>query len=331
MHFNAVIDRYISEGKLPLALGQCLQKFALSYKEALEKNNEHQSDYEPILDQFLKLVIAELQNPSQFEPYHQRVTAPIDYAQFGLDIIRPLIIFEESKVYNREHLEEICRQLEKGENVILLANHQTEPDPQAIALLLEKSHPQLAEKMIFVAGDRVITDPLAVPFSKGCNLLCIFSKKHIEIPPDMKAAKLQHNKKTMQKMTSLLSEGGNIIYVAPSGGRDRPNAEGIVEVAPFDPQSIEMFRLLAQQAQRPSHFYPLALATYKLLPPPSSVEKEIGERRHAQCTPIHLSFGSEIDMDNFPGCDSGDKRELRKKRADYIWQLVVDEYARFEV
>jgi glycerol-3-phosphate O-acyltransferase len=30
-----------------------------------------------------------------------------------------------------------------------------------------------------VAGDRVTTDLLAMPFSMGRNLLCIFSKKHV--------------------------------------------------------------------------------------------------------------------------------------------------------
>jgi glycerol-3-phosphate O-acyltransferase len=43
-------------------------------------------------------------------------------------------------------------------------------------------------------------------------------------------------------------------YVAPSGGRDRPNQEGIVEVAPFDPQSIEMFNLMAKKSTRPTFF-----------------------------------------------------------------------------
>jgi glycerol-3-phosphate O-acyltransferase len=180
-----------------------------------------------------------------------------------------------------------------------------------------------------VAGDRVISDPLAIPFSKGCNLLCIYSKKHIETPPEKKTEKLLHNKKTMQNLSALLSEGGKAIYVAPSGGRDRANPQGIVEVAPFDPQSIEMFRLMAHQSKRPCHFYPLALATYNLLPPPNSVEKELGERRHAQCTPIHMSFGNEIDMQNFPGNETSDKHELRKNRAEHIWNLVLDEYQRF--
>ena len=85
-------------------------------------------------------------------------------------------------------------QLARGENVILLANHQTEPDPQLISLLLEKTHPGFAEEMIFVAGDRVIRDPLAVPFSRGRNLLFIHSKRHIDHPPEQKEQKLLHKK-----------------------------------------------------------------------------------------------------------------------------------------
>ena len=52
---------------------------------------------------------------------------------------------------------------------------------------------ELAEKVVFVAGHRVTTDPLAIPFSMGCNLLCIYSKKYIESPPELKAAKQQQN------------------------------------------------------------------------------------------------------------------------------------------
>ena len=47
---------------------------------------------------------------------------------------------------------DVQRQLEAGENVILLANHQTEADPGVFALLLEASHPTLATEVIYVAG-----------------------------------------------------------------------------------------------------------------------------------------------------------------------------------
>ena len=42
-------------------------------------------------------------------------------------------------------------------------------------------------------------------------------------------------------MERLLAEGGKCIYVAPSGGRDRPNAQGEIQPNAFDPQSIELF------------------------------------------------------------------------------------------
>ena len=47
---------------------------------------------------------------------------------------------------------EVQRQLEAGDNIILLANHQTEADPGVFALLLEASHPNLATEVIYVAG-----------------------------------------------------------------------------------------------------------------------------------------------------------------------------------
>lgn len=48
---------------------------------------------------------------------------------------------------------------------------QTEADPQVISLLMEREgYGDVAEKLINVAGHRVTTDPLAIPFSMGRNL-----------------------------------------------------------------------------------------------------------------------------------------------------------------
>ena len=77
-----------------------------------------------------------------------------------------MIISEQSKLEGREHIAQIEEYLAKGDNVILLSNHQTEADPQVISILLEsigKGH--LAEKIIFVAGHKVTSDPVAIPFS----------------------------------------------------------------------------------------------------------------------------------------------------------------------
>ena len=164
--------------------------------------------------------------------------------------------------------------------------------------------------------------PLAIPFSMGCDLICIYSKRYIDNPPDLKAKKQLHNKNTMEQMSRLLQEGGRIIYVAPSGGRDRGNANGTVEVAPFDPASIEMFYLMAKKAKTPTRFVPFALSTYDLLPPPETIQKELGEVRKAKRTPISIAFAPPFDMENFPGSNSGDRIQRRENRARQIWSIV---------
>ncbi len=293
----------------------CYKKAALSWEEAI-----------PTLLLFFQLLEEQIRSPYIFEPYHQKVRHPIDYYKFSLDFIRPLIDLPHSRVLGEEHLGAISRLLKKKENVVLLANHQTETDPQAIAILLEKTHPEIAESIIYVAGERVVTDLLAIPFSMGCDLLCIYSKRYIDHPPEEKAEKQLHNKKTMELMSRLLQEGGKIIYVAPSGGRDRRNGDGKIEVAPFDPGSIEMFYLMARKAKTPTHFVPLALATYDLLPPPETIQRELGEIRAAKRSAIHLAFAPPFDMEHFPGSEESDKGERRAARAQAIWKIVAKNY-----
>ena len=126
----------------------------------------------------------------------------------------------------------------------------------------------------------------------------------------------------MDQVSHLLKEGGKIIYVAPSGGRDRRNAEGKIEVAPFDPASIEMFYLMAQRAKTPTTFIPLALSTYDLFPPPESIQKDLGEVRKPKGAPISIAFGAPFDMENFPGSEIENRLERREKRAENIWMIV---------
>lgn len=325
-HLKKQLNSYVASGKITDAIAKNLTRFYESYASAVEKNGYPKELAESLTEILAEQAVKQIQHPFRFESYHKRILKPFNYYEFGLNFIRPLIDLKGSSVQGLENADAIIKQIEDGENVVLFANHQTEPDPQIISILLEKTHPFLAEEMIFVAGHRVITDPLATPFSKGRNLLCIYSKKHIEHPPELKAEKLLHNQRTLKKMAELLSKGGKCIYVAPSGGRDRINASGVVEVAKFDPQSIDLFLLLAQRAKKPTHFYPLALSTFHLLPPPNSIEKEIGEKRHANSIPVHLSFGNEILLENLPEDPSLKKIENRTRRADFIWQLVENSY-----
>lgn len=303
-----------------------LHDASTAYREALSAAGHPPATADRLLGMFLAAVQKQVANPHKFEPFHKRVTAPFDYYTFGVDFFRPLVDKAKSTLRGREHLARLTGQLAAGDNVIFLANHQTEADPQMISLMLEDDYPQLATEMIFVAGERVTTDPLAVPFSLGRNLLCIYSKRHIDHPPELKAAKTHHNRRTMEQMAELLAQGGHCIYVAPSGGRDRRGDSGAVEVAAFDPQNVEMFYLMAQRAGHPTHFYPMAMDTYDVLPPPDTIEVRVGETRRIQHRPVHLAVGAELDLDAFA---TADRQERRVRRADAAWRAVAAEYAQF--
>ena len=322
------LENFKEQGIIDAKSAQILHDFYLSYRKAtLDHSNE-----EVISGNFFRLVqlVAEqIQDPYAFEIFHQSQRSPFDYYQFGLDFIRPLIDFAHSKVLGVDQINKIKNQLNQKENVILFANHQTEPDPQIICSSIESHFPELAQKMIFVAGHRVVSDPLAVPLSRGCNLLCIYSKKHMNHSSQHKAQKVLHNQKTIKKVSELLDEGGHCIYVAPSGGRDRPNEKGVFEVADFDTQSIELFWLLAKHSKQSTHFYPLSLKTYTLMPPPPKVEQQLGEKRNVNYTPVFIAFGEEINMDGFQQNEKLDKKAVQQKRSLYILEQVKKNYLSF--
>ena len=324
------IKSLTTNGSVPEKYEKILEGFLESYQSVIASHGKNLSQCLPSFDLFLTLIENQFQNPYLFEPYHQRIREPIDYYKFGVDFLRPLVDLSLSTANGLHHLKDIVTKLQRKENVILFANHQIEADPQAISVLLGNHEPEFAEKLIFVAGTRVTTDPLAIPFSMGINLLCIHSKKYIDTPPFLKHEKQLHNKRTMELMSELLSEGGHAIYVAPSGGRDRANAQGVVEVAPFDPKSIEMLYLMTKKAKCLSHFYTLALSTYHLLPPPETTDTEIGEKRITHGGAIHLAFGPEVNMEEIPKLTSDmGKQEKRNLRAEFLWRQVKDDYDKF--
>ena len=80
----------------------------------------------------------------------------------------------------------------------------------------------------------------------GRNLLCIHSKKHIKNPPEDLQRKQAQNMESMKAMSELVRAGGKCFWVAPSGGRDRPNSEThAFEVAPFDFKVLGMFTYMS--------------------------------------------------------------------------------------
>jgi len=323
----AKIKKKLENNTISPPLAENVLEFYNSYRQAVEESVLDTRTREALFDEFLTHVIQQKKDPHPFSIYHEKITTPYNYQAFGLNILKPLVLLEESQVFGQNYLQKMTEQINAQENVILFGNHQIEPDPQMIYLMLEKKHLDLADRMIFIAGDRVTTDPLAVPFSLGCNLLCIYSKKYVDSPPELKTEKLSHNQQTMRKAQELLKQGGQCIYVAPSGGRDRRNDQGQVIVSDFDPLSIEMFRLISKRSGTPTHFYPLALVTYHLLPPPESTQQRIGEERSASRTPIQIAFGPEIDMDALAFPKITNKTLRRQKRSEVIQRKVEQMYA----
>ncbi|MBI2810926.1 MAG: 1-acyl-sn-glycerol-3-phosphate acyltransferase [Candidatus Melainabacteria bacterium] len=164
--FFIKLKEYIEDGSIPPKYAEHIKHFYLGYHNAVTSFGDKD---ENLFVTFLDLVKKQCVEPYLFQPYHQHVRAPFDYYKFGIDFLKPLVDKAQSSVLGIDHLTNIADSLDKGENAIFLANHQTEADPLAICILLEESFPGFAQEMIFVAGERVITDPLAVPFSMGTS------------------------------------------------------------------------------------------------------------------------------------------------------------------
>jgi len=293
--------------------------------------------YEDLVTQLFKKILEKVKEPHQFEPYHRAMREPYDYYTLGKEFASGVIDTKNSKIEGVDMLEQMKAQIAAGDNIVLLANHQSEADPQIFSVLLDPEHPGFAEETIFVAGDRVTTDLLAQPFSMGRNLLCIYSKKHVDNPPELKSQKKRHNMMVMKQMQNLFKEGGHVVWVAPSGGRDRKGESGSYEVAPFDSKSVEMFRLMGDKAKVPTHFYPLSMLTWGVAPPPDSVGGKIGEQRAVRHSPAGLHFGKQIDLDQFAegcviegfpeGCDPSEQREaLRDALSAHVHSQVSENY-----
>eukprot|EP00546_Thalassionema_frauenfeldii_P007695 CAMPEP_0178921310 /NCGR_PEP_ID=MMETSP0786-20121207/15489_1 /TAXON_ID=186022 /ORGANISM="Thalassionema frauenfeldii, Strain CCMP 1798" /LENGTH=409 /DNA_ID=CAMNT_0020595473 /DNA_START=86 /DNA_END=1315 /DNA_ORIENTATION=+ len=221
---------------------------------------------------------------------------PIDFYAFGCNFFRSCMNTKESLVLGRENLQQAADYIAAGENVVFLANHQSEADPQVMSVCLEiAGHNQIAEDLVYVAGHKVTTDTLAIPFSMGRNLICIHSKKHIDAQPETKSLKQKQNLQAMNAMLKELKKGGTSLWVAPSGGRDRRDVEsGEVPLAPFDSKTIDMFRLMGNKSKVKTHYYPLSMVTYDLCPPPDYVEAGVGEERNVRYVPVGIACGKEL-------------------------------------
>uniref|UniRef100_A0A7S0ZKR5 Phospholipid/glycerol acyltransferase domain-containing protein n=1 Tax=Timspurckia oligopyrenoides TaxID=708627 RepID=A0A7S0ZKR5_9RHOD len=340
------IETAVQSGLLPKTYAFIISEWYKTYQNAASQSGicePNPKEYsERMFSTLISLVLKQIQEPYAFECYHQRVRSPFDYYAFGVQFARPIVNISASQLRGLDNLKKAQQQLKNGENVVFLANHQSEGDPHAVDVIIAElgEMQELAENIVFMAGDRVREDALVVPFSLGRNLLTVYSKKHINDVPELVETKQKHNRRTIKVTENMFKQGGVCLWFAPSGGRDRRSAEtGKVEVAEFDPDAVEMMRFTALKSGTPTHFYPMSLATYALLPPPETVDKSLGERRTVQYTPLGLSIGNEIDWDRIleegmPEPSSASEltpkaRKLmeRNVRAEVVTQSVREEYA----
>eukprot|EP00922_Rhytidocystis_sp_ex-Travisia-forbesii_P057437 GHVS01085064.1.p1 GENE.GHVS01085064.1~~GHVS01085064.1.p1 ORF type:complete len:496 (+),score=90.83 GHVS01085064.1:367-1854(+) len=292
-----ILTSYKKKGKVSDTYIDIFAGFVGDYARETAKSGQMSAD------EFIELTtslmkIAETTTEFPFSAYHQAVRKPFDFYDWGNRFWRHLIDMPNSRLLGKDSLQRISDQLDKGDNVVLLSNHQIEPDPQVMRLAFQQmGFGALGEQLVMVAGHRVRTDPLSIPFSMGCNLLCVHSKKHMDAEPRLRETHQQENMHTMLAMESLLAQGGKLIWVAPSGGRDRAAAgDGPDQftMAEFDPKTVQMFRLMAKKSGRTTHFFPMALWTAAICPPPPKVEESLGESRTCAYSPVGVAVGSEL-------------------------------------
>lgn len=320
MKFEMTLAGLVQAGKIPDKLQAGLMDLHSSYKGALGKSpmlDDSDKEAAQCIASVAERVLVQFKDPYTFPSRHKRILEPFDYYMFGQRYIGNLINFDTSYVGNADKLVKIKEQVAKGENVLLYANHQSEADPAVWAWLTDAVDPSLAKEVYYIAGDRVVLDTFAKPFSMGRNLVCVHSKKHMDDDPELKSAKMATNQKSVRELGTLFKEGGAIVWVAPSGGRDRKGESGDYDVSAFDPSAVFLLKRMMDSAKKPGHVYPMAMASAEIMPPPSGVEKALGEKRILDYHGVGISFGEELDMAILDGIDDKSKQAEALTKAAY--------------
>lgn len=328
--------RQLIESKLlPTSTVNTLVEWYTSYRQAVINNQSFPADpaafTEIMFSTLQELSFRAVHYPIQFEAYHHSLREPFDYYKFGFDFASILLNAKESTVQGQDNLRRAIDFVNRGENVIFMSNHQSEGDPYAIDLLFDwvaHCDRSFCETLVFMAGDRVRDDPVVAPFSAGRNLLTVYSKKHINDVPELRESKTLHNRRAISEAQNLFREGGTALWFAPSGGRDRRNAQsGRVEISSFDDGAVDMMKLTALKSGAKCHFFPMALWTYDMLPPPTNVGgADVGEKRVANHIPMHMHIGEEIDFGKAAPPEITNKLDRRKAQAKYIEDAVKSGY-----
>ncbi|KAJ4894957.1 hypothetical protein Rs2_21751 [Raphanus sativus] len=315
-------------GRLPPNVASGMEELYWNYKNAVLSSGAPGADKTVITNMSVAFdrMLLGVEDPYTFNPYHKAVREPFDYYQFVHMYISPLIDFKNSYVGNVSIFSDLEDKLRQGHNIVLISNHQSEADPAVISLLLEAQCPYIGENIKCVAGDRVITDPLCKPFSMGRNLICVYSKKHMNDDPELVDMKRKANTRSLKEMATLLRSGSQLIWIAPSGGRDRPDpSTGEWFPAPFDSSSVDNMRRLVEHSGAPGHIYPMSLLCADIMPPPPKVEKEIGEKRLVGFHGTGLSIAPEISFSDVTA-DCSNPNEAKEAYSQALYKSVDEQY-----
>ena len=158
--FFGALQKGVDSGKLPKPLYAAFEDFYNNYKQTVLNSDSPDACPElvaKVMGSIADRTFNQFLDPYTFPSYHTRLLEPYDYYKFGQNYVRTLINFNKSVIGHLDRFRKVQEQLDAGDNVVLLANHQTEADPGVWALLLEKQLPNLATEIIYVAGNYITT------------------------------------------------------------------------------------------------------------------------------------------------------------------------------
>lgn len=125
----------------------------------------------------------------------------------------------------------------------------------------------------------------------------------------------------------MFKAGGSLLWIAPSGGRDRID-EGTGKYKPgvFDPSAVQLIKRLLEKSdkQHRGHVYPMAMASAEIMPPPRAVEKNLGEERVLNHHGVGISLGEEIVDAEVPGLEGAE--DASQAYSDHLYALVTELY-----
>jgi glycerol-3-phosphate O-acyltransferase len=79
-----------------------------------------------------------------------------------------------------------------------------------------------------------------------------------------------------------------------------------------------MFRLMGNKSKVKTHYFPLAMVSYDLCPPPDFVDPGVGEQRNVRFVPVGIKCGEEVISEG--GLDR------RQEFCEQAMQTCLDDY-----